>query len=98
MNRIITLIAFAFATLFAFPAFAQEKRPELTPAQKLEIANGITAVVVGTVFLPAAILTGKKKELCDLLGGTYTPNSDGQDQCPGGVWLRTIPYILEKKG
>jgi hypothetical protein len=81
--------------VFATSALAQDKKPELTPAQKLEIANGLTAVVVGPVALPAAILSGKKKELCDVLGGTYTPNSDGLDQCPGGVWLRILPYLAD---
>jgi hypothetical protein len=81
-------------SVFALSATAQEK-PQLTPAQKLNIANGLTAVVVGPVALPAAILSGKKKELCDVLGGTYTPNSDGLDQCPGGVWLRIIPYLKD---
>lgn len=91
MKKLILIIA----ALFAFPAIAQEKpnKPELTPVQKLVVANAATAIIVGPIALPAAILTGQKKGLCDILGGVYTPNSDGLDQCPGGVWLRIIPYL-----
>ena len=76
----------------SLPAMAQTK-PELSPAQKLNVANAVTAVVVGPIALPAAILSGQKEGLCNALGGTYTPNSDGRDQCPGGVWLRVIPLL-----
>jgi len=89
------LIAVLFVALFAFPALAQT-RPELTPEQKANVANGITAVVLGPVILPAAILTGNREGLCRLMGGTYTPN--GADQCPTGVWLNLIPYIKDLKG
>ena len=92
-------IALLFAALFATFAVAQDRdRPELTPLQKLNVANGLTAVIVGPVALPAAMLTGQKEGLCNVLGGTYTPNSDGKDQCPGGVWLRIIPFIKDAKG
>lgn len=87
------------AALFATSAFAQDRqRPELTPEQKLNVANGLTALIIGPVVLPAAILSGQKEGLCNVLGGTYTPNSDGKDQCPGGVWLRVIPYLNDAKG
>jgi hypothetical protein len=94
MKYLVTLF---LAALFAFPALAQD-RPQLTPEQKLNVANGLTAVLVGPIALPAAMLSGQKEGLCKALGGTYTPNSDGLDQCPGGVWLRIIPYLMEKKG
>jgi hypothetical protein len=94
MKHIIALI---IASMFATFAVAQDRRPELTPEQKLKgalvLANAGTALLVGPIALPAAILSGQKEGLCKVLGGTYTPNSDGQDQCPGGVWLRIIPYL-----
>jgi hypothetical protein len=80
----------------SLPTSAQDKA-ELTPLQKLNVANGLTAVIVGPVAFPAAMLSGQKEGLCNVLGGTYTPNSDGKDQCPGGVWLRIIPYLAERK-
>ena len=89
--------AILIAAFFATSAFAQDRRPELTPAQKLNVANGVTALVVGPIALPAAILSGQKEGLCNVLGGTYTPNSDGKDQCPGGVWLRIIPFLGDLK-
>ena len=91
--------ALLFTALFATLGFAQDRdRPELTPEQKLNVANGLTAVLVGPIALPAAMLSGQKEGLCKVLGGTYTPNSDGKDQCPGGVWLRIIPFLADKKG
>ena len=92
------LFAIFVAALFATSAFAQANRPELTPEQKLNVANALTAVLVGPIALPAAILSGQKEGLCKVMGGTYTPNSDGKDQCPGGVWLRVIPYLKDAKG
>lgn len=108
MKKFITLImASIMATLFAFPAFAQDtKRPELTPEQKLKAAlvlgEAATALVVGPIFLPAALLTGKGEGLCHLLEGnkkpsSYNPNPDGKDQCPNGNWLRVIPYLGDLK-
>lgn len=91
------LFAILLVALFAFPALAQDRdRPTLTPEQKANVANGITAVVLGPVILPAAILTGNKEGLCKVLGGTYTPT--GADQCPNGVWLRIIPFLKDLKG
>ncbi len=91
------VLAILFAALFATVAVAQDKKVELTPEQKLKgalvLANAGTALLVGPIALPAALLTGKVEGLCNVLGGTYTPNSDGKDQCPGGVWLRIIPYL-----
>jgi hypothetical protein len=93
MKRLF-LIALLFLSL---PALAQDRdRPTLTPEQKANVANGLMAVIVGPVFLPAAILTGNREGLCRLMGGTYTPN--GADQCPTGVWLNLIPYIKDLKG
>lgn len=93
------IIALFFAMLFATLGFAQDRdRPELSPLQKLNVANGLTAVLTGPIVLPAAILSGQKEGLCNVLGGKYTPNSDGMDQCPGGVWLRIIPFIKDAKG
>ena len=93
-------------TLFATSAFAQDRqRPELTPEQKLKgaltLANAGTALIVGPVALPAAILSGKTEALCHVLEGhkkpsSYNPNSDGKDQCPDGIWLRIIPYVTLK--
>ena len=91
-------LAALFLSLLSLTALAQDRRPELTPEQKLNVANAVTAIVVGPVALPAAILSGQKEGLCNVLGGTYTPNSDGKDQCPGGVWLRIIPFLADKKG
>lgn len=83
---------------FSLSAVAAE-RPELTPVQKLFIANAATALIVGPVALPAAILSGQKEALCHVLEGhkkpsSYNNNSDGRDQCPKGVWLRIIPYVV----
>jgi hypothetical protein len=96
--KFLSLLFLSFS--LSFPALSQEKRPELTPEQKIKgalvLANAATALVVGPVFLPAAILTGKKEGLCNLLGGKYRPDApQGEDQCPGGIWLRTIPYIAD---
>ena len=93
MKKFITLV---ITFLFAGTVFAA---PELTPEQKLKAAfigaEAATALVIGPVFLPAALITGQQEGLCKLMGGTYTPNSDGKDQCPGGIWLRTIPYVKD---
>ena len=102
MKHIIAILVASVMAAFAMPTFAQDtKRPELTPEQKLKgaliLANAGTALVVGPLALPAAILTGQREGLCKVLGGTYTPNSDGKDQCPGGVWLRIIPYLGDLK-
>ena len=92
------LVALFFALMFSLSAFAQANKPELTPEQKVNVANAVTAIVIGPIALPAAILSGKKEGLCGVLGGTYTPNSDGRDQCPGGVWLRIIPFLKDARG
>lgn len=90
MKHIIALLAM-IATLFAFPAFADDRKIELTPEQKLK--GALVLANAGTALLVGPILSGQKEGLCKVLGGTYTPNSDGKDQCPGGVWLRIIPYL-----
>jgi hypothetical protein len=94
VKKLLVVLMFALS----LPALSQEKRPELTPEQKIKgalvLANAATALIVGPVALPAAILTGKKEGLCNVLGGKYRPDApQGEDQCPGGVWLRIIPYL-----
>lgn len=89
----------ALLTAVSMSAFAQPVKIELTPEQKLKTAliaaEATTALVLGPVLLPAAILSGQREGLCKIMGGTYTPNSDGKDQCPGGIWLKTIPYVKD---
>ena len=48
----------------------------------------VVALVLMGVFLVGATVTGNSKELCDAMGGTYTPaNANvGADVCPGGEW------------
>lgn len=107
MKHILAILIATVMAAFAMPAFAQDaKRPELTPEQKLKAAlvlgEAATALVVGPIFLPAAIITGKTEGLCHLLEGnkkpsSYNPNPDGKDQCPNGNWLRVIPYLGDIK-
>lgn len=53
--------------------------------------NGIVALTVGTVALPAAIASGQQEGLCKVLKGKYDPTA--RDQCAGGEWARIIPYV-----
>ena len=88
----LVLILSLFLSL---PAMAVE---ELTPQQKLALAEGVVALVVGPVALPAALLTGKTEQLCWVLEGNKKPSSynlNGGDQCPNGNWLRIIPYLKQ---
>ena len=96
------LLFLFFSLCFSFSVLAQAPnlpdRPALTPEQKLSVANAVTAIIVGPVALPAAMLSGQKEALCHVLEGHKQPssfnnNSDGRDQCPGGIWLRAIPYV-----
>lgn len=98
------IIAILVVGLFSLSAFAQDKT--LTPEQKLgaalTLANAGTALIVGPVALPAAMLSGQKEALCHVLEGhkkpsSYNPNPDGKDQCPNGIWLRIIPYVTLKE-
>jgi hypothetical protein len=67
--------------------------PQPTPAQELAAANAITAMLVGWFVLPAAVVSGKTRELCEVLGGKYTPA--GPDLCPGGDWVKVIPLLKD---
>lgn len=93
MKKLFVVLMLALS----LPAFAQEKRPELTPAQKAEVvwtlSNALTALVVGAPVLLATVASGKQEELCGVLKGTYTPQ--GPDICPGGDWVRIIPYLKQ---
>lgn len=62
------------------------------------VASVAVALVAASVILPAAIITGKRAELCAAMGGTYFPNSDGLDQCPGGAWSALIGIKEPKDG
>ena len=91
----LVLILSLFLSL---PAMAQDRKPELSPESKLALAEGVVALVVGPVALPAAILTGKTEQLCWVLEGNKKPSSynlNGGDQCPNGNWLRIIPYLKQ---
>lgn len=88
-----------FAALFSLGAVAQEKRPELTPEQNLKVvwalSNAVTALVTGWFVLPAAMLTGKREGLCEVMKGKYDPAAP--DQCAGGDWVRIVPYLKDLK-
>jgi hypothetical protein len=91
------LIATLMALTLSLSVMAEPvKRPELTPKQTIFLANAATALAVGWFVVPAATLTGKKEQLCGVLGGEYRPNvPQGEDQCPGGIWLRVLPYLQD---
>lgn len=91
MKNILAIIVAFMLSISA--AFAEEKK-ELTPQQKWTIASGLTAVIVGPIVLPAAILSGKREGLCKVMGSTYDPK--GADQCPNGQWLFVIPFLSDK--
>jgi hypothetical protein len=82
------------AALIALPAMAQQ-RPELTPEQKWNAANAVSAVALGWFVLPAAIVTGKREGLCKLMGGKY--DLSAADQCAGGQWLNVALFLKEQK-
>lgn len=92
MKHILASIIFALS----LTANAQEqRRPELTPEQKLAVgwafANMITSFVIGAPVFLYVTVTGKQKELCDVMHGTYDPAA--KDICAGGDWVRVIPYL-----
>jgi hypothetical protein len=82
------------AALIALPAMAQQ-RPELTPEQKWNAANAVSAVALGWFVLPAAIVTGKREGLCKLMGGKY--DLSAADQCAGGQWANVALFLKEQK-
>lgn len=82
------------AALIALPATAQQ-RPELTPEQKWNAFNAVTALAVGWFVLPAATLTGNKEGLCTLMEGKYDPTAS--DQCAGGQWANVALFLKSKK-
>jgi hypothetical protein len=57
------------------------------------LANTITAMVVGLPVWVAAVATGQEPELCGVLQGTYDPTAT--DHCVGGDWVRILPYLKE---
>jgi len=59
----------------------------------LLILEGITALVLGPVVLPAATVTQTKPELCAAMKGTYDPAAP--DQCKDGRWIALIPIIRD---
>ena len=87
----VLIVALLALTL---PAMAQD-RPQLTPEQKWEAANVATALTVGWLALPVAIITGKRAELCALMGGKF--DLSAQDQCAGGQWGNVALFLKEKK-
>jgi uncharacterized membrane protein len=89
MKKLIATLALSLATV----ATQAQTIPQPTPAQELAAANAITAILVGWFVLPAAVISGKTKELCDVMGGKYTPT--GPDICPGGDWVKVIPLLKD---
>jgi hypothetical protein len=91
VKKIVALLLVALS----FGAFAQDKKLELTPEQKLiaglYVAEGVSALVLGPVILPVATLAGKKEELCKAMKGKF--DLTAADQCAGGSWLRLIPIL-----
>ena len=79
---------------FALTAQAQQ-RPELTPEQQWNAFNAVSALAVGWLVLPAAILTGKREGLCALMQGKY--DLSAPDQCAGGQWGNVALFLKEKK-
>lgn len=96
MKKLTLIFAILFAVLqFPFQASAQERRPDLTPEQKLTIgwvlANALTSFIVGAPVFLYATAMGKQKELCDAMKGVYDPSA--KDLCTGGDWVRIIPLL-----
>lgn len=82
----------AMAVSLSVPA---QERPQPTPEQKWEAVNAATALTVGWLVLPVAILTGKRAELCALMEGKF--DLSAQDQCAGGQWGNVALFLKEKK-
>lgn len=87
-------LLFVLAMTVSLSVPAQE-RPQPTPEQKWEAVNVATALTVGWLVLPVAILTGKRAELCALMGGKF--DLSAQDQCAGGQWGNVALFLKEKK-
>lgn len=55
------------------------------------VVSLFVALVAGGVIFVGATVTGNQKELCDKMGGTYTPANAGRgDICPGGKWSALV--------
>lgn len=48
-------------------------------------------VVAIAAVLVIASVTGQGKELCDAMGGKYSPETAQTEACPGGSWLNLLP-------
>lgn len=82
------------------PSFAQKQNdwPQPTPEQIEQVADGVSAMLIGWAVLPVVVLTGKQKEFCDFIGGKYDPQKT--DICPGGHWykaLLALKYLMEEQ-
>ena len=77
------LIGFA---MVAFSNAAEQATLPTDPPTHVRAISATLALAAGSIILPLAILTGTREQLCRGMGGTYFPNSDGRDQCPGGQW------------
>jgi hypothetical protein len=94
MKTVAAVLLMLFSlVMMSSTALAQDAK--ITDAQKLGVAllaaEGITALVLGPVVLPAAIATGTQEQLCAAMKGKYDPKA--ADQCAGGSWLRLIPIL-----
>jgi len=50
----------------------------------------MTAAIVLAVVLVTSSLSGGNDKLCAAMGGKYTPNAIGAEQCPGGKWSNLV--------
>ena len=90
------LFVVLLSALFALPALAQV---QTKPApSRPDAASAVVALAAASIILPAAIITGKRDALCAAMGGTYFPNSNGLDQCPGGQWSALVGLKEPKDG
>jgi hypothetical protein len=88
MKKILAILALALS----FQVSAQQRIDVPLPV-KWNIANAVSALLVGWFVLPAAVITGQQKELCDLMHGKYDPAA--ADKCEGGDWVRVIPWLRD---
>ena len=59
----------------------------------------LTAIlVVMTLLVGGATLTGNQEALCKAMGGTWTPAPPPADVCPGGQFQNIVKPAPEKKG
>jgi hypothetical protein len=54
------------------------------------LASLVVAMIAGGVIVIGATVTGNQKELCDRMGGKYTPQAAPGDICPGGKWSALV--------